>query len=143
MNGLLDELLYYYYVHDKFQVNYLDEEEAKKYHQTLIEKNRILTVFGEERLLGYAEFWNINFEQLGRIICHEPFFIQKEDIESGNIAYLSNTTIHPDHRRTEVYRELRTQFMNRNSHCDYFIGQALRKKHQPIKVFKNKLKDKR
>lgn len=133
--NLVDELLYFYYVYDKFQKDYLDEEEARKYHEIAVKKGRINYVSDGNILLGYCESWRINFEQFGRIICGLPFNIKNEDIETGEIAYVANTTIHPEHRRSYVIRSLTRQFFKSNIDCKFFCGIARRKKHQPVKVF--------
>jgi len=132
---LIDELLHFYYVHDLFQKDYLDYEEARKYHEVAVSKGRIHYVSDGVRLLGYCESWRINFEQFGRIICGLPFNIKNEDIETGKIAYVANVTIHPEHRKSSVIKELTRLFFKSNIGCDFFCGIARRKKHSPVKVF--------
>lgn len=134
--NLLDELVRFYYSYDKFQKEYLSPEEAVKYHKTILEKGRVEWISDGINLLGYCESWRINFEQFGRIICGEPFFVEIEDIESGSIAYLANTTVHPDYRKEWVLKEISKKFFNSNTDALYFCGQAKRKKTQPVKVFK-------
>ncbi len=135
---MIDQLLDFYFHHDKFQDEYLTEYRAREVYQYLLDKDR-LHIFKDNsgELLGYGESWAINFEQFGRIICGQNLYknIEEEDISTGNIAYLANVTIHPDWRGTHVLRMLRNSFFTKNFACDYFVGHAKRKKTQPIKVF--------
>lgn len=89
-------------------------------------------------ILGYVETWRLSFEQFGRIICKAGFMLDREDITSGPICYLANTAIHPDYRSSFVVKYLKQQFFERNSDATFFVGEALRKRHQPVKVFKNR-----
>lgn len=105
-------------------------------------KGRIIICEFDDKIVGYVETWRITFEQFGRLICKAPFLLDREDIEHGNICYLANTAIHPDYRNSFVVKYLKEKFFEQNSDAEYFVGEALRKKHQPIKVFKNrKLKE--
>jgi ribosomal protein S18 acetylase RimI-like enzyme len=101
-------------------------------------KGRIIIFEIAGEILGYVESWRINFEQFGRIICHAGFPLDTEDIEHGNICYLANTAIHPDYRDSFVVKWLKERFFEQNEDAEYFVGEAIRKKHQPVKVFKNK-----
>jgi ribosomal protein S18 acetylase RimI-like enzyme len=114
----------------------LTEEDAKRYFRKLFLQGNIVYYLSEldNELLGYVESWRINFEQFGRLVCHAPFSAYNENVTGGNIAYLANTWIKPEHRRTNVYRVLRLKFFTANYNCEYFVGRALRKKTQPIKV---------
>jgi hypothetical protein len=134
---LLEELVRFYYAYDKFQTNYLQPEEALKYHGAILSKGRVCHVGGEEgELLGYCESWRLTYEQFGRILCGEPFFVESEDIEHGPLAYVANVTVHPSARRGRVIKELTSQFFEKNKDAEYFVGEAKRKKTQPVKVFK-------
>ena len=108
------------------------------YHQAMLDKGNLIVYVEDEKLLGYCEFWRINFEQFGRLVCHEDFIAPFEDTTSGKICYLANTWIDPLHRRTNVYKELRNRFFKLNYHCDYFTGETKRKRTQLISVFKRK-----
>ena len=103
-----------------------------------LSKGRIITCEFDGKLLGYVESWRISFEQFGRLICKAGFPLDKEDIEHGNICYLANTAIDPAYRSSFVKKYLKDKFFEQNSDAEYFVGEALRKKHQPVKVFKNR-----
>src|SRR6266705_2313492 len=106
----------------------LTKEQAEKYHEILLSKNRIILCIHDSVVLGYVESWRVNFEQLGRLICHERFCAETEDFETGPICYVANTFIRPEWRDTYVYKYLRSEFFRQNFSCSYFVGEALRKK---------------
>jgi len=128
-------------IYDKFEwwhKTKLDEESANKYHKHLIESGNIITVVSDEMLLGYCEFWRINYEQFGRIICGEGFSAIQENVTNGYIAYVANTFVQPEARKKEVLKMLRDRFFEVNKCCLYFVGEARRKSTAPVKVFKNR-----
>lgn len=108
------------------------------YHQAMIDKGNIICYVEDGIVLGYCEFWRINFEQFGRLICHQPFIAPFENTTDGNLCYVANVWIHKDYRRGKVFKDLKERFFKLNSHCDLFVGEALRKKTQPIKVLTKK-----
>lgn len=114
----------------------LAKEEADKYHSILLNQGNIITCSEGDNLLGYVEFWRINYEQFGRIICGEGFSALCEDVIHGHIAYVANTFIRPEYRKGEVYKMLRDRFFEFNKECTHFVGEARRKKSAPVKVFK-------
>lgn len=133
---LLDQLVYFYYHYDQFMFHKLSESDVRNTIGVLLDKGRILVATEDAQVLGYVESWRINYEQFGRILCREPFDIGLEDITRGNILYLANITVRPDLRKTTVLRELKRQFFEQNYDCDYFVGEANRKRTRPVKVLK-------
>lgn len=134
---LVGQLVEFYYVYDQFQEPRIPEPELRNTLFVLLQKNRILVCVEGDQLLGYVECWRVNFEQLGRLMCHvKPFDVGLEDIEHGNICYINNTTIHPEYRRSWVARYLRTLVFDTNRECEFFLGEALRKRTQPVKIFR-------
>jgi len=135
---MIEQLLEFYYKYDKFQNNCSDESKIRRIYEIMHERDRLhMYLDNSGELLGYGESWRINFEQFGRIVCGQNFYdhLEDEDIETGNIAYLANVTIHPDWRGTYVLGILRNDFFTKNYTAEYFCGHAKRKKHQPMKVF--------
>jgi len=136
---LLPQLVQFYYNYDRFQddEHRLSEYEISNTIGVLLDKDRIRCVLDDYgQLLGYVESWRLNFEQWGRMVCHvKPFDVGLEDIETGPIAVVANVTIHPAYRSSHVIRELRHLFFEQNAGAKYLVGEALRKKTQPIKVF--------
>lgn len=144
MIGIIEQLIQFHRS-EKWHSSHKTDEELKEYFEIVLRKRRVLMTFEGEKMLGYCESWRINFEQFGRKICHEPIFVDSEDIETGLIAYVANVHILPEHRDGWVYKDLRNQFIKQNFMCQFFVGEATRKKHSPVKVFNrsemlNKLK---
>jgi len=133
---IINQLTDIYINYENWHEHKLSEEEARKYFQRLIEKGNIISYTDNGSVVGYVEFWRINYEQWGRIVCGETFSAYTEDIVNGNIAYVANAWIHPDYRRTKIFRMGKMEFFKRNFKCDYFVGEARRKKCGLIKVFK-------
>ena len=107
-----------------------------KYYDKLYKQGNIVTCDFNNEILGYVEFWKINFEQFGRIICHVKFCGDGEDIQNGNLAYVANVWIAPEYRNSWVTKMLKIKFFRNTYMCEYFCGMATRKKTQPVKVFK-------
>ena len=137
MQNLVQQLNWIYYTYEHWHKKNLDEADITAYHSKLLDSGNIITVSESSgELLGYCEFWRINYEQFGRIICGEPFSAIHEDVWAGHIAYVGNTFILPEHRRGQVYKMLRDRFFELNQDCTHFVGHARRKKSEPVKVFK-------
>jgi hypothetical protein len=66
----------------------------------------------------------------------ETFHATHENVETGKICYLANTWIEKSHRNSWVYKQLKLDFFRQNWDCEYFVGEARRKKTAPLKVFK-------
>jgi len=114
-----------------------DKERSRMLFQKLLDKKRVIVCLdAQEELIGFVESWRINEWLLGWYLCHRVYpNLDEVDIENGHICYLANTVIHPDYRFKYVYQYLKTEFFKQNYMCDFFIGQAFRKKHQPLKIF--------
>lgn len=135
MEHIVDQLIKIYYDEEYWHNKKLPHDEAVKYHMKMLRDGNI--VYYEELgvVLGYYEVWRITFEQFGRLICKVPFSSYQENVKDGNIAYVANVWVDKKFRRGNVIRLLKFQFFNQNRHCEYFVGEALRKKTQPVKVF--------
>ena len=133
---IVKQLVEIYFREEYWQENKMPEDIAYNYHKKLYEQGNIQVFEKDGLVLGYYEVWRINFEQFGRIICHIPFYADSEDVVNGNIAFVANTWIKSEYRNSYVYKVLRNLFFKHNFKCDYYCGEALRKKTQPVKVFK-------
>lgn len=135
-NFVVDELVRIYLNEENWHEKKLSYLEAYRYHLHLLKTGNIIYFEEMNEILGYCEFWKINFEQFGRLVCHAPFSAFLEDVQTGNICWVANVWIRKDVRRSDVFDFLKKQFYFLNRDCEYFGGHALRKKTQPIKVFK-------
>lgn len=134
---LVEQLLDIYYKGEWWHKTFLPPEEARKYFTHLLDKGNIIIYEINGKILGYVEFWRINYEQFGRIICGEEFSAYLEEVtNNGPICYLSNIWINPDFRNGSVLKLLRGMFFFANQNMDYFVGQSKTKKSEPIKVLR-------
>ena len=131
---IVDQLIEIYLKYENWHTTKLDKEEARKYFNKLIETGNILYHEEEGEVLGYVEVWKLNYEQWGRVVCHAPLSAYLEDVSKGHIAYVANVYIKPEHRRSKVAKILKMRFFKATINCRYFVGHALTKKSQPIKV---------
>jgi len=137
IENIISQLVDIYLSNEEYwHKNKLPRQESERYFDCLLKKGNIIYYMQNEELVGYVEFWRINYEQMGRLLCKEVFLPMEENINDGKICYLSNTWIKPECRMTNVARLLKVQFFKHNFRCEYFIGEALRKPHAPVKVFK-------
>ncbi len=113
----------------------LPEEEANQYHERLLMQGNIITYVENDELLGYLEFWRINFEQFGRLVCDVPILTDVEDITTGNIAYINNMWITPDKRNGHVFAILGESFLYQNKDAKFFATFRRQKYSYPLKVY--------
>lgn len=139
MIDLVSELVRVYEKEETWHKTKLSDIEAKAYYEVAIAKGRIIAYQDDSgELLGYVEHWAINFDQFGRVICQLPFDISREDIQSGPICYVAGTWIKPSERgfMSTIFKYLVGQFFRQNFSCEFFVGEARRKRSQPVKVMK-------
>lgn len=124
-----------YLTKEKWHKNYLSEEEANKYHERLLVSGNILTYVVSGELKGYLEYFRINHEQLGRLVCNKPILTDVEDILSGNIAYINNMWISPECRYGEAFEMLGSMFLVKNRDAELFVAFRSAKHQKPIQVY--------
>jgi hypothetical protein len=132
---LVEQLVRIYYDHEWWHGEKMSRDQAIRYHETLLDKDRLICLFNGDELIAYAECWRITFEQFGRLVCHVPVGICEEDIETGYLSYVNNVWVKPEYRHTNTLKKLKYLYFKENGDCDYHVGEAIRKKCQPIKVF--------
>lgn len=133
---IVEQLTQVYLTKEKWHKRYLSEEEANKYHERLIMQGNIITYVDNGELIGYLEFWRINYTQLGRILCDNPIITDVEDIISGDIAYINNMWIREDARGTEAFNILGNMFLVKNQDAQIFCCVRRMKHHHPIQIYK-------
>lgn len=134
----IDQLIKIYFTEEPWHENKLSYEESAKYFSKLIEKSRLVIQEVNDEIVGYGESWRLSYEQLGRIICKAGFSAYVENVETGPVCYLANTWIKEEYRDRDVLKQLRYKFLEQNKSCEYYVGDARRKKTGLIKVFTNK-----
>ena len=135
MDEIIDHLVRVYYEEETWHKTRMPKEEAVKYHRKMYEDGCILVYRELNVVLGYIEVWRINFEQFGRLICKHPFSSYLEDVRNGNIAYVANTWVDKKFRGGSVMKMLSIMFFAKHYDADYFVGERMEKKSQPVKVF--------
>jgi len=135
MKEIITQLVEIYYKEEWWQKNKMSHEEAYKYHEKRLNDGNIVCYIEDEKVLGYYEVWCVTYEQWGRMVCGELVGFN-EDVVSGNVCVVNNVWIDKSLRRGKVFKSLMKDFYKKHCHCDYYVGHALRKKTQPIKVFK-------
>lgn len=133
---MIDQLVRIYLEEEKYHTKKLTREEAEAYFKVSIAKGRILSFIEHDHLYGYLESWRINYDQLGRVLCHVPFSIAEEDIEHGPICYIEGVFIEQGSRAKDVHRYLKHQFFKQNYACEFFVEEAFRKRAGMLKIFK-------
>ena len=134
---ILPELLADCYLnHQPWQEFYMPRQDAIGYFLKMIDRGNIISICDEDNLLGYMEFWRLNYEQIGRLMCHAPFWTYEENTTDGNLCYVANIWIKPERRQGQVFKAIEQIFFNINHSAEYYCGFANRKKTKPFKVFK-------
>lgn len=134
--NLVDQLVLMYITKETWHRDKLEHDLAHAYFTHLLNIGNIITVCVGDKLVGYCEFWRVNYQQWGRIVCDEKFSAMYEDVSHGQIAYLANIYIEEDHRDSKVIKMLRDRFFEVNKLCTHFVGEARAKRSGFIKVFK-------
>lgn len=137
--SLLNDLRLFYHAYDLNQSRQLSDEALDKYHERLLKDNRLIyELDGNGNLLGYAESWRVNTEQIGRILFAERFDIHEEDISSGAICYVANVTIHPDYRSAGLLQIFKSELFRQNFMCSHICGNANHGRAKAFKIFTKK-----
>ena len=113
----------------------MSREDSIHYHDTLLNSGNIIIVRDGETVVGYVEFWRLSYEQFGQVICGEQFSPLDQDVQSGQIAYCTNTFIKKEYREGPVHSMLKKRFFEANTLCTHFCGQRT-SKSEPLKIFK-------
>jgi hypothetical protein len=132
--NLIEQLTNLYY-EEPFQETKLSQASAERYFAHMLSAGCLATSERGGRIVGYVEYWRISYELFGRILCYPTINVYAEDIQGGPVCYLSDCYIKPQYRRTSVVTELKYKFFSDNGACDYFVGEAKRKKVGMVKTF--------
>ena len=114
----------------------LSDEEARRYHEHGLQNGSILCATEDGVLKGYLEIWKLSFEQLGRVLCGEPFSPMQEEVFHGPVAYLANIWIKSDERDGRIMKILRLKFFGHTTECKFITGHLTKRLHAPFQIFK-------
>ena len=136
------QLIDIYYFKETWHKNKLPVKQAFIHFETaFFRENLIVSVDNKGNVLGYMEYWRINYEQLGRLLCKDDFLYDLEDTSSGNICYFANTWIDPRERKDEVFRQMKHLFFVNNKNCEVIVGEPS-KRPNTVKIYKKPEVDK-
>ena len=126
--------LYNIYVREEnWHTQRLNEKEFIGVKKYLMDKGLLFVEIIEDEVIAYCEVWKINYHQFGRISCGELLYTYDENLNEGNIAYISNLWIKDIHRNTNIIDILNDRFVDKYSGCKYV---ALKRKHGlPYRVY--------
>lgn len=113
----------------------LTREQLNEYHERLMINGNILTYIKGGILLGYLEFWLIDYSQFGRLVCNQPIMTDKENLLDGNIALINNMWISEEDRNGDAFEMLSAMFLTRCKQADFYVAFRRVKRHQPIQVY--------
>lgn len=132
--NIIEQLTNIYLNKEFWHKNKLSESEANLYHERLLMQGNIITYIRDNELLGYLEYYRINFEQLGRIMCNYTL-AHNEDLLSGNIAFINRMWIREDYRNSIPYITLSKEFLIKNKDANMFVAIQNHKKHKPFQIY--------
>ena len=122
------KLVEFYNVHNLLPSTKSDEELWAYFARMDYRKNLIMEYDTEFNIIGYCEFWRINCEQLGKIMVYGASNINEEETTSGEIAFVANVAVHPEHKRY-VFKSMKAKFFLMNYNCKFFCGDSRRRVH--------------
>ena len=134
MNKDIIHQLWDIYQQEYWHTKRLPFEQFEYYTKRMIDKGNLFYGLDGEKVIGYCEFWRINFEQFGRLMCGIDLPCE-EDLQHGNIAYVANVWIEKGLRSTKIIENMLDVFYTINKDCEYVVGRRL-KNGEPIRVHK-------
>lgn len=132
---IIDQLTKIYLTKEDWHKIKLTEEQANEYHERLMINGNILTYIVKGELIGYLEWWGINYEQFGRLVCGEPILTDVENILDGNIALINNMWISENDRNGYAFELLSSMLLSRCKDKDFYVAFRRVKRNQPIQVY--------
>lgn len=134
MNNIIEQLTFNYIHNENWHKNKLSEIEANKYHERLLMQGNIITYVIDGELKGYLEFYRINYEQLGRIVCGLALN-HTEDLLTGNIAFINRMWVKQELRNTSVFNIIGNEFLSKNHNAHIFATMQHHKHHKPFQIY--------
>lgn len=135
INMIIEQLTHIYETQEEWHKNRLSHEEANAYHERLLVNGNILTYIIKDEIIGYLEFWLIDYNQFGRLVCNQPILTDIENLLDGNIALINNMWISEKDRNGKAFNTLAAQFLSRCKSADFYVAFRRVKRNQPIQVY--------
>lgn len=112
----------------------LPYDEALAYYERLLMNGNVITYVKDGELLGYIEFWRLDFSQWGRI-CANMTLAHEENLTEGPVCLIVSMWIKQDLRNGETFLFLGRSFLEHNKDAEHFAAQQVQKKHKPLQVY--------
>lgn len=113
----------------------ISKDEAYRYYLYITNNDSVLTYYYGNTLIGYLEYWILDFEQLGRLICYTDFNIYEEDIAYGPICYVSDIWSKDAIRNKGLFKTMKRDLLLKNPGQDFIVGESFRRQRHPCKVY--------
>lgn len=118
-----------YNKYENWHINRLNEKDFTESTTRLINSGNLFYVTEKDVITGYVECFRVNYEQLGRLVCKESFYVYDENITDGKVAYINNMWSW----NVETTDYLTMIFIEKFGNCHYL---ALHRKHGlPFRVY--------
>lgn len=132
--NIIEQLTIVYNNYELWHKDKLSKEESEKYFEKLIIQGNILTYVVKDKLIGYLEYYRINYEQFGRICCNWTL-THDEDILNGNISLINRMWINENYRNGEAFDMLTAMYLTKNKDAEFFTTIQRHKHHKPLQVY--------
>lgn len=133
---MAEQLVNIYYKYEHWQADTrMGREDALLYHRTMLERGVIRVLTDGKVVCGYLEVWRLDWSQLGRLLCGQPFCSMQEDVLSGPVAWVANIFVLPDYRHGRVIRQLKKMFLEQHGGCTNFAGDKVKRGARPFQIF--------
>jgi len=104
------------------------------YHEKMLERDEAILCLDGDKVLGYTEYWLLNYDQLGRKLCGN--YQAHSEKHDGNICYIANICV-PNDLDGSVMKYLRNALFSKVIHrVGYVVGHSNRKQHHTVSVLK-------
>lgn len=111
------------YYHTPWQQNLLPLPEALRYFTHLLNKGNIIYQQDSEgNVIGFLEFYKINYDQFRKLAENKSFPVLEENISDGPICWVSDLWIDEKYRLNSVGKNLKARLFNAAKSCEYFAG---------------------
>lgn len=131
----IEQLVSIYLDKQQTHDNKLSAKEAHKYFSKLLHNN-IITYENDGIIIAYVEYWILNYEQLGRVICREPFCAIEEDIRNGDVCLIADLWLEESYRQTSIVKLLKNEVRLKNWHRKYYVGDRIKNNKRCIHIQK-------
>lgn len=131
--SLIDQLVMMHYAYETWH-DYVDPLDVRGYFEELNDRGNIVYDEVDGELTGYIEFWRINYAKFGYLMLTNNFNVREWDTTRGNIVFVANMTIVPEHRGTDVINRLRDKLFARIKDYEMLCGFRHKRLKKPVIV---------